>query len=647
MCALAGFYDAKNLIHQDHELLLTKLEQAMIHRGPDGSGQWLSADKTCGFAHRRLSIQDPSPAGNQPFIVGQIAITFNGEIYNHPELKKELESLGYVYRSNSDTETLVHAYTQWGIAFLDKLEGMFAFVLFDGHTDQLFLVRDRVGTKPLYFSQMGGILSFASEIKSLWQLPWMAKEFSHFAAYHYLSYMVTPAPYTIFKGVYKLPVAMYAKIEQGQEIEFVHWYSPLKTISAAERKNYDDENWCIDRLEYLIKASVKRRMLSDVPVGAFLSGGVDSSLIVGLMAQHSSNLKTFTAVTEHEKDVNEERAAARKISQLFGTDHYEVPINQADAFAWYQSSISQLDEPLADPVCLPFYFISKAAREQNVVVVQVGEGADELFFGYPLYADAKKLYDNYWAPLDKITPQLVSRAAYWSAKKIMPRRAMVVEQLSNFSQSRDPLWTGALAFGHEHKKRLGLNLWSKLDDGHNDIVRGIYGGISLEYDSFLFAQYHLDTMKKQMPNADFVQRLLYLECQQRLPELLLMRADKMSMLQGVEGRVPFLDHHILEFAFQVSSNLKFKNGVTKYLLKKVAERTIPASIVYRKKVGFAVPLTSWMSPQQNFKNFGNSANLIPDLVGRNLNDFYQVSQERAGIQNWVLQHIAAFKEVNF
>ncbi|MCK4517610.1 asparagine synthase (glutamine-hydrolyzing), partial [Candidatus Babeliales bacterium] len=369
MCGIAGFSNQTNTKNQINEKLLHAMQQSLTHRGPNDSGVWKSDQHQIGFAHRRLSIIDLSPAGRQPMMNSNqsVVVCFNGEIYNHKELRKQLESLGHTYRTETDTETLIHAYEEWGIKFLEKLDGMFAIALFDTKNQELYLIRDRIGIKPLYFSTQGGYLSFASEIKALWQLPWMKRKMSAIAHHHYLTFMVTPAPYTIFEGVYKLPAGMYAKLDAKKNLSFHEWYSPLTSISQAEKKQFNNENFCVENIRELLKVSTKKRMISDVPFGAFLSGGIDSSLNVALMAQEIGKVKTFTVAFSDGPEINELKWA-RKVAKQFDTDHHEIIISEKEAFEFYEKMIYHNDEPLADPVCIPFYHVAKLAKESGVTV---------------------------------------------------------------------------------------------------------------------------------------------------------------------------------------------------------------------------------------------------------------------------------------
>ena len=563
MCGFAGYYKGLKANTGISEELLSHMQKTIEHRGPDHSGIWKSDNHGIGLAFQRLSIVDLSVNGAQPMQDAErsVVICFNGEIYNHLEIRHELIKLGYSFSSHSDTQTLIYAYKAWGIACLERLEGMFAFALFDIEKNELFLVRDRMGIKPLYFSLQGDTVSFASEIKALWPLPWMKKSISSVAAYHYLTFMVTPAPYTIFEGVYKLPAGFYAHIKSDLSVSYVEWYTPLKSLSVAEKKQFKDEQFCIEGISTLLQASVKRRMLADVPVGAFLSGGLDSSLTVALMAQHSSNLKTFTVAFSDGPEFNELQWA-RKVAEQFGTDHHEIIISEKEAFSFYEQMTYHLDEPLADCVCIPFYYVSKCAKEAGITVAQVGEGADELFFGYELYARYKHLFENYWKPVQKFVPNFAKKALYYGAKRALPKHSNPLDLLYNLAYERPLFWGGAVAFNEHQKKAMSLGLLKEIS--YDPVVAKIYPGMQQTEDSFSVVDYHLKNLLDADPTADFGKQMMYLELKQRLPELLLMRADKMSMAVGVEGRVPFLDHSLVEFALNIPLSLKFKDKAPKF-----------------------------------------------------------------------------------
>lgn len=648
MCGFAGFYNPKKKAIDKPEALLEAMQQKIAHRGPDGARCWYEADSEVGFAFRRLSIMDLSDAALQPMhsLDGKITIVFNGEIYNHHEIRAELIQRGYQYRTTGDTESIIYAYQEWGIDFLHRLEGMFAIALFDKNKEELYLIRDRSGIKPLYFSIVNDIISFASEIKALWMLPWMKRELSTIAAYHYLTFMVTPAPYTLYKDVYKLPASFYAKIDRTGAISFTEWYNPLKPISFTEQREFYNEDFCITGIRKLLRDSVKRRMIADVPVGVFLSGGIDSSLNVALMAETGARIKTFTVAFSDGPEFDE-LYWARKISKQFGTEHHEITISEKESFEFYERMVYHLDEPLADCVCVPFYYVSKLAHDNGIKVVQVGEGADELFFGYDLYAKYLNVDQSYLKGAAKLVPSVARRMIYQGAHRLMHEKSNHLELIYNWAYNRDLFWGGAVAF-NEHQKRSFLNeiIQAGSTAAHDPIVEQIYPGMRQEFDSFAIVDYHLNELRKVRPNADFATQMLYLEVKQRLPELLLMRADKMSMAESLEGRVPFLDHHFVEFAFNIPGSLKYKNGVTKYILKKACEGILPDSVIYRKKMGFAAPIVRWFNKGRYFPAYFKGASRASSLssIGSSFSQAmqqqrYETSPYNNAVQQWTIQNL--------
>ena len=648
MCGIAGFLNLSRSQFKIDEDLLHLMQKKIQHRGPDDHDIFVSNQHQIGLAHSRLSIIDLSKSGLQPMLDKQktVVISFNGEIYNHLELRNELKSLGYQYFSNTDTETLIYAYKEWGIDFLHKLDGMFAFALFDLQKNELYLVRDRIGVKPLYFSIQNGILSFASEIKAFDVLPWINKKISDTAFYDYLTFMVSPAPKTIFENIYKLPAGFYAKIDVKKNIEFKEWYNLIKKISYTEKQEFKNEDFCLENIDNLLQKAVKKRMMADVPVGAFLSGGVDSSLITALMSQNTSKLKTFSVAFSDGPEFNELKYA-KKVADIFGTEHYDFTIAEKQAFDFYEKMVYHTDEPLADCVCIPFYFVAKICRENNIPVALVGEGADELFFGYPTYATYKKFNDFVWNPSKKFIPDFFKKTFYKTSKIFLKKQANVLELLNNWSHNKPLLWGGALAFNELQKNRiLNAVFFTQKNLKQDLIVNKIYSGLKQDFDSSLIVNYHLNQLKIHDSKADFLKKVLYLEFKQRLPELLLMRADKMSMAVGLEARVPYLDHKLVEFMFNVPAKLKFKNNETKYLLKKVAEKYIPKEIIYRKKIGFAAPTISWFESGKYFPAYyEKSSKKIFSRVfnAQHLEEKYKTSKSVFAVQKWVLQNFAAMK----
>ncbi|MFH1461368.1 MAG: asparagine synthase (glutamine-hydrolyzing) [bacterium] len=696
MCGIVGYLNLKNKNFNLDKDLLIKMQKSIFHRGPDSFGFWLSEKYQIGFAHSRLSIVDLSDAGHQPMqdTKESVVISFNGEIYNHLQLRKELEDLGYKYFSNTDTETIIYAYQEWGIDFLHKLDGMFAIALFDIQKNHFYLIRDRIGIKPVYYSLQADIFSFASEIKALWQLPWMRKKIDKESVYDCLTFMVTPAPNTIFEKVHKLESGTYISINCDKKLEIKRWYSFLNKDNE-ENKNWilkpslciklrrarqvqddkegkknkldlehdlsrgyykfgvqDDkksfmstrhpefisgssnngslfkgEEFILNKIEDLLIKSVEKRMMADVPVGVFLSGGLDSSLITALMSKFSSKIKTFTVAFKDGPESNE-LEWARRVSKLFNTDHHEILISEKEAFQFYEQMVYQLDEPLADPVCIPFHFVSKLAKDNGIKVVQVGEGADELFFGYSTYLSYKKFYERYWKYSQKYVPAFFKKSIYEFSEKLIKSKSNHVEILRNWSQNRALFWSGAISF-NEYQKSFICN--------------------EKNQDSYKIVEKYLFDLE---PSDDFIKQMTYLELKLRLPELLLMRADKMSMLSGIETRVPFLDYKLVEFMLNVPQDLKVKNNQTKYLLKKVAEKYLPNEIIYRKKVGFASPIERWFEHGKYFSKY--YAGLVENVTTndhmfkpaiKNLESVYDHHKPGFAVQKWTLQNILALKSL--
>lgn len=605
MCGIAGFFNISQPSFFVDDRLLFHMQEKLVHRGPNGYRIWKHQEHGLGIIHRRLSIVDLSDAGFQPMIddAQSVLVACNGEIYNHPQLRAELEGLGCIYRSHSDTETILHAYKQWGIKALEKLDGMFAIVIYDFIKKELYLVRDRMGIKPLYFSLQGGVLSFASEIKALWCLPWITKSFKYDAIYHYLTYLATPAPMTLYEGIYKLPSSYFLKVDVHKKVTFHEWYTPLRPAISYTAKEMSDENFCVRQLQNLLSASVKQQMMSDVPFGVFLSGGIDSSLNVALMSRYIDNVNTFTIACADGPEYNE-LEWARKVSQHFKTQHHEIVITEKDAYDFFQSMVYHQDEPLGDCVCVPLYYVAKLVKDSGVTVVQVGEGSDELFCGYNLYAQYLQLAHS-WTTSQRYIPAFARHGLYKLASAFFPKKFNRLDVLRNWAHDRALFWSGAVVFSEEWKNKFMHNMQQLVPDS---VIEALYPGFEQILDSYAVAAYHRMKLQQQDPHADFLKTMIYLELKHRLPELLLMRVDKMAMAVGVEGRVPFLDHTLVEFALQIPQELKYKNGQTKYILKKACEGILPHDVIYRKKIGFAAPTTRWFKQGRYFPS------LLKDLL---------------------------------
>lgn len=644
MCGFAGLYGFVSQNIQVQESLLTRLSKAIIHRGPDDQRTFYDEQHELALVAARLGINDLSAAANMPFVrldLG-LALVYNGEIYNYKELKHELELLGYTFSSHGDTEVVLVAYKAWGAKAFEKFEGMFACVLYNFDTRQLLLVRDRVGVKPLYFTAQRGVIAFASELKAFDEIDWIKKDFSPIAWYHYLTFMSTPAPYTIFKDIYKLPAGYMMTVDNLGRMSFSEWYNPARDIDKAPLS----EAAAIEHIDMLLRASVKKRMVADVPVGAFLSGGLDSSLITVLMSEHAAQIKTFTIGFE-ESTASNEFGWAQRVAAQCGAEYNQVLLNESAAFSYYPKMIKDLDEPLADPVCLPFYFVSKAAHHAGLKVVQVGEGADELFFGYAMYARYAHLHNSVFQKMNTIIPARLRQAVSLVAEEFYHNQPFKRELIASWRKGEALFWGGALAFGETQKQEMFGPRFED-DSIYDTVVDQIYPGLTQSFNSHTLIEYHLKKLHAFMPEADYGQKMLYLELKHRLPELLLMRADKMSMANSLEAREPFLDHHLLEYMMSVPVKLKYKNKETKYLLKKVAERYLPHDIVYRKKVGFGAPTAWWFAQGTLFPNYYQR--LARDVAKRSpyfgflhpIDITLNKNSSHRAVQNWTLQQLWAF-----
>lgn len=579
MCGIVGTLAFSGGNYKISKSLLAGMRDTMIHRGPDGSGIWINQNKTIGLGHRRLAIIDLSEQAGQPMSNsdGSVWLTFNGEIYNHAEIKSTLIKLGYTNwkTDHSDTEVLLHAFEYWGIDCVDHLIGMFAFAIWDNRSEELWLVRDRLGIKPLYYSRQSNRISFASEIKALIADPDQERSINDKALFHYLSFLTSPAPLTLFEGIFKVPNATWIKISKHGEITERRYWDPLE--NSVDLSDATDVEISTELLNKLDKA-VKRRSVSDVPVGVFLSGGIDSSINTKLFSEsQKGNISAFSI--SYPDDVNsykDEMIYAKEVAKAVNANHYIKKLTVEDLNNFLPDMIRLQDEPIGDPVCVPIYYVSKLARENDVIVCQVGEGADELFFGYPGWKRILNLAKANEVPIPKFIKSLglksLSIAGY--------QNRMQYEYLRRSINNQHIFWGGAEAFPDTMKKALFNKNYAKQFDEHTswEVIEPIRN----RFESKVNKDNHLRWMS-------------YLDLNYRLPELLLMRVDKMSMGTSVEARVPFLDHSVVEFAMSIPSSEIIKNGVLKYPLKQAVRGLIPDQIINRPKQGFGIPMGDWFS----------------------------------------------------
>jgi len=578
MCGIAGILSFSPSAWPVDEATLVTMRDKMVHRGPDGAGVWVDGAARIGFGHRRLAIIDLSEAALQPMSLadGSLSIVFNGEIYNHAELRQELIELGHTdwKTDHSDTEVILHSFQEWGIECLKKFRGMFAIALWDARDQTLWLVRDRIGVKPLYYAYDERGLVFASEIKAILKGPKRPRVVNEDAFFHYLSFLTTPAPMTLFKGIGKMEAGTWMRIRADGTTQTERWWDAWDDVEMAVDKS-DDEH-AHDILAAL-KKSIQYRKVGDVPMGVFLSGGVDSSANVALFSMgDEAVVKTFSiGYGADQASIADELPYARMVADQVGAEHHEYLISQNDLLSFLPDMVRHQDEPIADPVCVPVYYVSKLAHDNGVTVCQVGEGADELFWGYSSWRTFLKLQQADALPV----PRFIKKIGVSILKALGLGDKLYTEFLRRSSLGLPIFWGGAEAFSETTKWKIMSPRLRKKFSG-----RSSWEALAPIRDRF----------EKMSPDKSPLSWMTYIDLKLRLPELLLMRVDKMSMAASIEARVPFLDHHFVHQALSVPPRVKTRGGILKYILKKAVRGLIPDVIIDRKKQGFAVPINDWI-----------------------------------------------------
>ena len=576
MCGICGFINYKG---KNSQGALRQMTDILIHRGPDDSGTTLLDNGTVGLGHRRLSIIDLTERGRQPMTNedGTIWLTYNGEIYNFKELRENLKTKGHRFISNTDTEVVVHAYEEWGIDCIKKFSGMFSFGLWDSRQKTLFLVRDRLGIKPLYYTFIDGAIAFASEIKSLLMLPDINKEIDFQNISNYLMFLWAPKDITPFKNIFKLAPGEYLIYTENTTKTIKYW-------DVEFSNSLSDERSCSDRIIEILTASVKERLISDVALGAFLSGGVDSSLILALMRKiGKKDIITYTVGFGSEQlkhdicpdDVYYSRIARDSIG---GLDYNEIML-EADVANLWPKIVWHLDEPIGDPAALSTYLICKSAKGKATVMLS-GMGAEEIFAGYSRYL-ATRLSLRY-----QRLPGLLRKGLLSPALMMLPASGKkgsypLFRNIKKFIKNADSEFP---------KNYLGYFAYYSEDQlgeltANNSYFENIEKMFGKEY--FL-----------KVAGADYLTQVLYTDQKTFLPSLNLTYTDKASMAASVEVRVPLLDHDLVELAANTSSGLKIKGNRQKYIFKKAAQRFLPKEIVWRKKAGFGAPVRAWVKNEK-------------------------------------------------
>lgn len=567
MCGIAGQYNFSSQKPVDR-VLVKRMTDALDHRGPDAEGHFIRGNVGLGF--RRLAIIDLSPAGNQPMTNegGTVHIVFNGEIYNFQDLRPDLERKGHVFRSHTDTETILHLYEEEGVACLQKLRGMFAFAIWDEKKQRLFIARDRLGKKPLKYHISKHGITFASELKALLRDPEIPREVDERAIHHYLTLQYVPSPMTGFVGIQKLPPAHYVLVEKGKVTIERYW-----SLLFATKRSMSHEEWKEQVLQKL-EESVKLRMIADVPLGAFLSGGVDSGTIVALMAKNSAQpVKTFSIGFKEAS--HNELPLAKLVAERYATQHTEF-IVEPKAADIMPLLAYHYEEPYADSSALPTYYVSKLTR-QHVTVALNGDGGDENFGGYPWYAAQKVAAMIGWQPFSGIANGigLLFEKAGFAQRSVFWRRALLFARTLHLAApERYASYFTSSYFSEQEKLQLYTSEFRSRMQGESAPER-------------IAAVYR---------NTDAVTPLdqaLATDIATYLPDDLLVKVDIASMATSLEARSPFLDHEFMELVASMPSNMKMPGLSLKPFLKDAVVDRIPPEIIHGKKHGFAIPIDRW------------------------------------------------------
>jgi asparagine synthase (glutamine-hydrolysing) len=583
MCGIAGMY-AYRARAAAHAPVLNRMLDAIWHRGPDDAGTYVQG--RVGIGTRRLSIIDLA-GGHQPMTNedGTVVVVQNGEIYNYRELLTTLRGRGHTIATSSDTESIVHLYEDRGVDFVDGLRGMFGLALWDGRRKQLVLARDRLGIKPLYYADAGGLLVFGSEIKAILEHPAVAARPSLTALRQYLALKYVPAPATMFEDIHALPPGhLLTCNREGIRVE-PYWDL---SFEREPRANSIGEAEAAERLEELLIDAVRSHLVSDVPFGAFLSGGIDSSTVVALMSQLlDSPVRTFAVGFKGAGEFVSELPYARMVAERWGTDHHEVLIGADDFVDRLPTVVWHLDQPIADEASLPNYMVSELAA-RNVKMILSGEGGDELFAGYARYSFERL------SPVFGAVPRPLRRLAVDASERLprMRRAKIALRALSETDEARRmTTW-----FPLFNEQRLAALLSGEARAALETPISDVF-----------------DEQLRRSDGPDVVSRMLYVDTKLWLPDDLLARGDKTSMATSLEARVPLLDYPLVEFAASLPPSLKLRAKTRKYLLRKVAAKWLPEPVLTRKKEGFPTPVSVWFRAEA--RDFLRD-HLAPDTIAR-------------------------------
>jgi asparagine synthase (glutamine-hydrolysing) len=585
MCGLAGYFGGGAADAASGQILC-RMADTLTHRGPDDSGYWCDVEQRIGLSHRRLSILDLSAAGHQPMASasGRYVIAFNGEIYNHTEIRQELESQGgaFSWWGHSDTETLLVGFDVWGISeTIQRAVGMFAMAVWDKQTQTLLLARDRMGEKPLYYGWQGDVFLFGSELKALRAHPAFHAEVDRGALCLFMRHNYIPAPYSIYKGISKLRPGclLTISLRQPEPVISTYWSGAQVAVSGVANAFKGTAELAVDELEALLKQAVQRQMVADVPLGAFLSGGIDSSTVVALMqAQSARPVKTFT-IGFNEEGYNE-AVHAKAVAQFLGTEHTELYVTPEQAMAVIPRLSTLYDEPFSDSSQIPTFLVSQLARA-HVAVSLSGDAGDELFCGYNRY----QMTAGLWRKLSRLPPSLRKLLAH-GVTSVSPqswnRLGAALPKSRRGENIGDKLHKGASVLASGSVDELYRKLVSHWDDPAAVVIGGREPATLLTGDA------------PDLSGLDQIQRMMAMDMLTYLPDDILVKVDRAAMGISLESRVPFLDHRVVEFAWRLPQAMKLRDGQSKWALRQVLYRHVPRELIERPKMGFGVPLHDWL-----------------------------------------------------
>jgi asparagine synthase (glutamine-hydrolysing) len=601
MCGIAGkiYLDGQTPVDPE---LIQRMTDVIAHRGPDGAGKHLSGP--VGLGHRRLSIIDLRPTGAQPMCNEDktVWIVFNGEIYNYQELRAELLQKGHQFSSTTDTEVIIHLYEEYGAECVKRLRGMFGFAIWDERKRSLFLARDRVGIKPLYYVNTGKALLFASEIKSLLVDPSVKREVNSRAIDRFLTYYYLPGNETLFKNIFKLEPGHHLTVANGKIEDRQYW-----DLSFETSNRWPSFEAAVEELQALLSQTVKEHMISDVPVGVLLSGGVDSTGVLRHAVAHSSQpINTFT-VGFAGASFADERPYAKLAAQKFGTIHHDLTLTPQDFRDFLPRYVSHMEEPVCEPPAISLYYVSRLARESSVKVLLSGEGGDEAFAGYPKYRNLMVLEDL----KAKLGP---ARGLLTAALKV---HELVKGQDNRHYRNSIRLPMSDYYYGLAATPETPFNR-SKGELYSNEFASSLGNYVSHTPTREMFAKANGRTP---------LERMLYVDTKSWLPDDLLVKADKMTMATSVELRVPLLDHKVLEFAATLPAEYKVQGRTIKRILKTALRDSVPAEILNRKKAGFPLPYDRWLKVE--LKEFVNDTLLSSNAA---LYNYFHKSKVRAMLE---------------